>query len=183
MIEQWCGDCKGKGYITWTLYTIFPLNKVCPVCRGQGIVKGEKDMSEENTTETTTNPLDVVQEQIKKLNEQIEYYKGLFNSKQDQLLTIRNQVWEFFDNNFDSDDDSATIDKDDVNELLETIGAQQLEKEFVGTVTVEFSFTVRATDENDAENIINDAVSCLDQHIDAGSHDEYSIGDISVTID
>lgn len=140
-------------------------------------------MSEENTTETTTTPLDAVQEQIKELTKQVEQWKENHWKSRDQINELRNTVWEFFDNNFDGDDDSATLNKDDVNELLERIGAQQLEKQFVGTVTVEFSFTVYASDENEAESIINDAVSCLDQHIDAGSNDEYSIGDTSVTFD
>ena len=66
--------------------------------------------------------------------------------------------------------------------MLEEIGAQQLQQEFEGTVTVTFSFTVKAQDEDEARSIVEDAVSGLENQIDAGSDDSYSQDDISVDL-
>ena len=185
MIEEWCFACNGAGFIQ-----VSNVNIVCPTCTGMGTLnKGEQQMSEETTLSDTVaivtfgnGPLDAVQEEINKYKEKIKQQEETIDSRRSELRKFQTQVYEFFDTHFDGGEEETTITRDDANELLSDIGAQQLQQEFEGTVTVTFSFTVKAQDEDDARSIVEDAVSGLENQIDAGSDDSYSQDDISVDL-
>jgi hypothetical protein len=77
------------------------------------------------------------------------------------LLIVRDEVRNFFqsryeDNNF-SDDFEITVDE--VNGLLDEIGASNLECIFEGTVTLELTFKVHAENRTDAEDLIESHIS------------------------
>jgi uncharacterized Zn finger protein (UPF0148 family) len=177
MTETWCFACYGAGYIK-----VSDINIVCPTCRGQGTLnKGEIQMSEENNQEVTTpSPLDAVQQEITKLKEALEQSQNDFRAKINQVNQIRESVHQFFTDAFDSSYDDATINLTDVNELLSSIGASQLEQEFEGRVTITYSFTVKAEDEDDARAKVEEAVGNLENQIDAGNDDSYSEESIEV---
>ena len=137
-------------------------------------------MSEENNQETTPSPLEAVQQEITKLKEQLENTRIDYRGKINQVIQIRASVHQFFTDAFDSSYDDATINLTDVNELLSSIGASQLEQEFEGRVTITYSFTVKAEDEDDARSKVEDAVSSLENQIDAGADDSYSEESIEV---
>jgi hypothetical protein len=137
-------------------------------------------MSEENNQETTPSPLEAVQQEITKLKEQLEQAQTDYRGKINQVIQIRASVHQFFTDAFDSSYDDATINLTDVNELLSSIGASQLEQEFEGRVTITYSFTVKAEDEDDARSKVEDAVSSLENQIDAGADDSYSEESIEV---
>jgi hypothetical protein len=138
-------------------------------------------MSEENNQEVTTpSPLEAVQQEITKLKEQLEQAQIDYRGKINQVTQIRASVHQFFTDAFDSSYDDATINLTDVNELLSSIGASQLEQEFEGRVTITYSFTVKAEDEDDARSKVEDAVSSLENQIDAGADDSYSEESIEV---
>ncbi len=137
-------------------------------------------MSEENNQETTPSPLEAVQQEITKLKEQLENTRIDYRGKIEQINQIRESVHQFFIDAFDSSYDDATINLTDVNELLLSIGASQLEQEFEGRVTITYSFTVKAEDEDDARSKVEDAVSSLENQIDAGADDSYSEESIEV---
>ena len=180
--EMWCIFCKGLGYITinWKEKDI---SVVCPTCRGKGTLalrKGDIQMSEENNQETTPSPLEAVQQEIAKLKEALEQSQIDYRGKINQVNQIRESVYQFFTDAFDSSYDDATINLTDVNELLSSIGASQLEQEFEGRVTIVYSFTVKAEDEDDARNKVEEAVSNLENQIDAGNDDSYSEESVEV---
>lgn len=180
MIEEWCFACYGAGFIQ-----VSNVNIVCPTCHGQGtLYKGEQQMSEDGTATVTfgNGPLDAVQEEINKYKEIISKQEETIDNRRSELRKVQTQVYEFFNTQFDGGEEEVTITRDEANELLEEIGAQQLQQEFEGTVTVTFSFTVKAQDEDDARSIVEDAVSGLENQIDAGSDDSYSQDDISVDL-
>ena len=126
------------------------------------------------------SPLDAVQQEITKLKEQLEQARTDYSAKINQVNQIRNSVHEFFTNAFDSSYDDATITLVDSNELLLSIGAPQLEQEFEGRVTITYSFTVKAEDEDDARSKVEQAVSNMEYHFDSGADDEYSEESIEV---
>jgi len=147
-------------------------------------------MSEENNQEkeyevygvTTPSPLDAVQQEITKLKEQLEQTQTDYRSKINQVNQIRESVYQFFTDAFDSSYDDATINMNDTNELLSSIGASLLEQEFEGRVTITYSFTVKAEDEDNAREKVESAVSGMEHNFDAGNDDSYSEESIEVDI-
>ena len=138
-------------------------------------------MSEENNQETVVvSPLDAVQQEITKLKEQLEQSNKDYCNKIAQVNQMRTTVYEFFSDQFDSGEEEITVHRDEANEVLESIGAQQLEQEFEGRVLISYSFTVKAESEDDARSKVEDAVSSLESQIDAGNDDSYSEESIEV---
>jgi hypothetical protein len=70
----------------------------------------------------------------------------------------RHKVRDFFSESEWSNGE-GTFSKSDVNELLETIGANKLTTRYTATYTVTGTFSVDADDEDDAESIFTDNVS------------------------
>ena len=73
----------------------------------------------------------------------------------DKVYHLRNQVREFFKEQ-EWSDGTFTVNKQDVNELLEKIGCDKLTTKYRGTFTVTGTFTVDASDEDEAESMISD---------------------------
>lgn len=137
-------------------------------------------MSEENNQETTVSPLDVVQKEIDNLKEQLNAEEVRSRSYRDQINTYREAVHNFFKDQFDGGDEEVSIHRDEANELLGDIGADLLQQEFEGRVTITYSFTVKAESEDEAREIVENAVSNLDNQIDAGNDDSYAEESIEV---
>ena len=87
----------------------------------------------------------------------IEKIKELDDYKQ-TAIGNRHKVRDFF-SEIEWSSSEATISKSDVNELLESIGANKLTTRYNATFTVTGTFSVDADDEDDAENIFTDNVS------------------------
>lgn len=81
------------------------------------------------------------------------------------LREVRNQVRDFFSEGEWSSGEQ-TIEKSDVNRLLEDIGCRKLTSKYTGTGTVEFTFEVEAEDEDEARSLLDDNISlnysCVD---------------------
>jgi len=137
-------------------------------------------MSEENNQETVVSPLDVVQKEIDRLKSELDAEEVRARGYRDELFKLRNVVHTFFSDQFDGGDEEVTIHRDEANELLGDIGADLLQQEFDGRVTVTFSFTVKAESEDEAREIVENAVSGLENQIDAGNDDSYSEESIEV---
>jgi len=77
------------------------------------------------------------------------------------LIQVRDEVRNFFqsryeDNNFSDD---FEISLEEINGLLDDIGASNLECIFEGTVTLELTFKVHAENRTDAEDLIESHIS------------------------
>ena len=78
---------------------------------------------------------------------------GQVDRLQDELRKIRHEVRDFFSEGEWSDGEQ-TVNKPEVNELLERIGAAKLTTKYNGTFTITGSFSIEVEDENDIEDII-----------------------------
>ena len=91
----------------------------------------------------------------------------------------RYKVRDFFSEG-EWNDGEQTINKGDVNELLESIGANKLTTRYNATFTITGTFTVDCEDEDDAEALFTDNVdvSFHDGEIDV---DQIDVMDIEAT--
>ena len=183
MTEVWCFACYGAGYLG-IINANNPLGFVvivCPTCKGKGTLnKGEKQMSEEESIIATVTPFDAIQKQIDTLKSDLEAEQVRARGYRDEMFKLRNTVHEFFKDQFDGGDEEITVHRDEANELLGEIGADLLQQEFEGHVTITYSFTVKAESVEDAEEKVKNAVNSLEYCIDADADDEYSEESIEV---
>jgi hypothetical protein len=86
---------------------------------------------------------------------QDKYYKTISNIGQ-----VKASVYEFFKDRYDAGDSEITVTVDDVNELLESIGADKLKALFTVTGTIHFVITdIEAESEDDANDIVNNELT------------------------
>jgi hypothetical protein len=76
-----------------------------------------------------------------------------------RLISIRSKVYDFFSEAFDDGSDEATVSRDDVNELLESIGSDVLTTTWSATVEITVTVTgIKATSPEEVEDIITDNI-------------------------
>jgi len=120
-----------------------------------------------NTTKYT-------EEMIKTVIESNDYNKGKMQEYLSRFHKARVSVYEFFNNRYDSGDTEITCTVDDVNELLESIGADKLKALFTVNGTISFSVVdVEADSEEDARDIVSNSLEL--QFTDEGSLDEWDV--------
>ena len=92
-----------------------------------------------------------------KLND-CEGKAGRYYSK---LVTVREQVHEFFNSRYDVDTDTAIeCEVDDVNELLRNIGAEELKKLWTVIGTIDFTVNnIYASNEEEANDYVMNELS------------------------
>jgi hypothetical protein len=73
----------------------------------------------------------------------------------DKVYHLRRQIREFFKDQ-DWDRSEITINKTEVNELLEELGCDKLTTKYRGTYTITGTFNIEASDEDEAQSIISD---------------------------
>ncbi len=78
-----------------------------------------------------------------------------------KLVTVREQVHEFFNSRFDPDTDTAIeCEIDDVNELLRNIGAEELKKLWTVIGTINYTVTnISASNEDEANDYVMNELS------------------------
>ena len=94
------------------------------------------------------------------------------------IREIRNEVRDFFSEG-EWNDGETVVSKGDVNELLESIGANKLTTRYNASYTITGTFTVEVEDEDDVESLFADNVdvSFHDGDIDV---DQIDVNDIEV---
>ena len=75
-----------------------------------------------------------------------------------ELRKVRDEVRDFFGEG-EWDSGEQTINKGDVNFLLERIGCRKLTTVYRGAATINFTFEVEAEDEDEARNIVEENAS------------------------
>jgi len=76
-----------------------------------------------------------------------------------KIASIRSKVYDFFSEAFDDGTDEATVTRDDVNELLESIGSDVLTTTWSATVEITVTVTgIKATSPEEVEDIITDNI-------------------------
>lgn len=95
-----------------------------------------------------------------------------------KLANIRSKVYDFFTEAFEDGGDEATVTRESVNELLESIGSDTLVTTWSATVEITVTVTgIKASSPEEAEDIINDniEVSGYDLEIDAQEVNVYGV--------
>ena len=136
-------------------------------------------------TDTDGNQIKFTEEMVKTaLDERAELRVRLENSNNlrdkhwDRIAEIRREVYDFFNGQYSTGDSELTFTVDDINELLESIGADKLKKLWTVSGRVEFTITdIEAESEDDAYQIVENGIQL---ELDGGSVDDWSL-DITST--
>lgn len=76
-----------------------------------------------------------------------------------KLVTVRNKVYDFFSEAFEDVTDEVTVTRDDVNELLKSIGSDVLTTTWSATVEITVTVSgIKATSPEEVEDIITDNI-------------------------
>jgi hypothetical protein len=94
------------------------------------------------------------------LRTETERYKEYNNKSSDRLFNVRQQVFNFFNNEYEAGETELTFQVDDINTLLKDIGCDLLRSLFTvrGTVTYEIT-DVEADSEDDAKDAVENYLS------------------------
>ncbi len=136
-------------------------------------------------TDTDGNQIKFTEDMVKTaLDERAELRVRLENSNNlrdkhwDRIAEIRREVYDFFNGQYGTGDSELTFTVDDINELLESIGADKLKKLWTVSGRVEFTITdIEAESEDDAYQIVENGIQL---ELDGGSVDDWSL-DITST--
>ncbi len=76
-----------------------------------------------------------------------------------KLVVTRSRVYDFFSEAFDDGSDEVTVTRDDVNQLLESIGSDALSTTWSATVEITVTVTgIKATSPEEVEDYITDNI-------------------------
>ena len=76
-----------------------------------------------------------------------------------KLVSTRSKVYDFFSEAFDDGSDDVTVTRDDVNQLLESIGSDVLTTTWSATVEITVTVTgIKATSPEEVEDYITDNI-------------------------
>ncbi len=76
-----------------------------------------------------------------------------------KLVSTRSKVYDFFSEAFDDGSDEVTVTRDDVNQLLESIGSDVLTATWSATVEITVTVTgIKATSPEEVEDYITDNI-------------------------
>jgi nicotinic acid phosphoribosyltransferase len=100
------------------------------------------------------------EEMIKNVIIDRDYYRNQSTAYFNKYVNNREKVYEFFKDRYETGSDEITCDKDEVNELLDAIGAEQLKSLFTVKGSISFTLTdVEAESEEEAERIAESEVT------------------------
>lgn len=89
------------------------------------------------------------------LNKMTERY----NDKYQLVQRIRGDVYELFSSNYSSGDEDITLSVEDINELLRSIGADELKRNWSATVQVYLTITgIEASNQEEATEIVENNI-------------------------
>jgi hypothetical protein len=112
-------------------------------------------------------------EMIKNVINDLQYYKNVATEVRSRNFTIRQEVYDFFNERYDSSSDEITCSVEDVNELLDSIGADKLKRLYTVTGRIEFTVTdIEADSEDDARDQVENNLTV---EFDGNIVDDYSI--------
>jgi GH25 family lysozyme M1 (1,4-beta-N-acetylmuramidase) len=110
---------------------------------------------------------------------EVDAVQQVSDMQRKEKVDNRNKVRDFFSEG-EWQDGETVVSKGDVNELLESIGANKLTTRYNASYTITGTFTVEVEDEDDVESLFADNVdvSFHDGDIDV---DQIEVNDIEAT--
>jgi len=88
----------------------------------------------------------------------IDDLNTLLNQQSNTIRSIKNNVRDFF-SEVEWQDGEQTVNKSEVNDLLERIGSAKLTSKYRGNFTIYGTFELEVEDEDEIESIITDNLS------------------------
>jgi hypothetical protein len=110
------------------------------------------------TTDGTVNYTEAEVLRFIERAKEVDAVQQVSDMQRKEKVDNRNKVRDFFSEG-QWDDGEFSASKDDINELLQSIGANRLTSKYQGTYTITGTFTVDAEDADDAETIFTDNVT------------------------
>jgi hypothetical protein len=107
------------------------------------------------TTEGTVNYTEAEVLHFITRSKELNVYAEEVDNKRKELRNLRNEVRDFFSEG-EWDNGEQTVNKSEVNDLLERIGSNKLTTKYRGTFTITGSFNVEVEDEDEIQSIIED---------------------------
>ena len=92
---------------------------------------------------------------FKKRAQEIDEIQQVSDMQRKEIRDLRNNVRDFFSEGEWSDGEQ-TVNKSEVNDLLERIGSDKLTTKYNGTFTITGSFSIEVEDEDEIEDIITE---------------------------
>jgi hypothetical protein len=113
---------------------------------------------------------------FRKRAQEVDAIQQVNDSQWKQMREIRNAVRDFFSEGEWSDGEQ-TVNKPEVNDLLERIGTSKLTTKYRGTFTIHGTFELDSEDEDEVESIISDNISvdCYAADIDVDNIEIFDI--------
>ena len=100
---------------------------------------------------------------------------SLTKRQEDELATIRGEVFDFFNDAFTPGDEELTFSVESINELLESIGCNKLKSLFMVRATIDVTISgIEAEDSEAAEAEVQDQLTAEWGAMD-GRIEEYTI--------
>lgn len=128
----------------------------------------------------TTDSLAALIREANSKKEAYEYANTLVNSQRQRISDICGNVYELFSSNYESGDSTVTISVDDINELLQYIGADTLKRLWSATVMVSLTITgIEASDKDEAIEIAENNIEVQFSEDGDVFVDEIDVRDVS----
>ena len=86
-------------------------------------------------------------------SKELNAYAEVSDNQRKEIRDIRNNVRDFFSEG-EWQDSEQTVNKGEVNDLLERIGSSKLTTKYNGTFTITGTFSIEVEDEDEVEDII-----------------------------
>lgn len=107
---------------------------------------------------TTDGTVNYTEAEVLRFIEKVKVADDTISQQHKTIIDIKNSVRDFFSEG-QWDDGEFTASKEDVNELLTSIGTNRLTSKYRATYTITGTFSVDAEDADDAEAIFTDNVT------------------------
>ena len=111
-----------------------------------------------NTTEGTVNYTEAEVIRFIDKTKEVDAVQQRADQYRKDVINIRNEVRDFFSEG-EWNDGETTVNKSDVNAMLERIGANKLTSTYTGTFTINGTFSVEAEDEETATGLLTDDIT------------------------
>jgi hypothetical protein len=125
------------------------------------------------TTKFTEDMIKAAIDERTELRNQLKAANELGIARYQKTSDIRVEVYDFFNERYDSGNDEITCTVNDINELLESIGADKLKRLFTVSGRIEFTVTdIEADSEEEARDMVE---SNLTVEYDGNMVDDYNV--------
>lgn len=111
--------------------------------------------NEDGTVQSAITYTEVEVLHFRKRAQEIDAIQQVNDNQRKEIRDLRNAVRDFFSEG-EWDNGEQTVNKPEVNDLLERIGSNKLTTKYRGTFTITGSFNVEVEDEDEIQSIIED---------------------------